>query len=295
MKKLVVGLGEILWDILPDGNKNLGGAPANFAFHVSQFGLDSLAVSAIGNDALAVETQNALNEKKLHCIMQKVDYPTGQVLVTLDKEGVPSYNIKENVAWDNIQFTPEIEEIAHNCQAVCFGSLAQRSDVSRNTIKKFIEATPDDCMRIFDINLRQSFYTKEIIQQSMDMCNVLKINDEELVTIGRIFEYPGLDAEHKCWHLLEKYNLDTLILTCGVNGSYVFTKGKSSFLSTPMVDVVDTVGAGDSFTGSFCAAHLKGMSVEDAHKLAVDVSAFVCTKNGAMPALPSSFTDLLAS
>ncbi len=286
---MVVGLGEILWDVLPDGRKNLGGAPSNFAFHAGQFGPEAVAVSAIGTDALAEETCRALDGKGLRYEMQRVPYPTGTVLVTLDSEGVPAYDIKENVAWDNMEFTPKMEDMALNCRAVCFGSLAQRSEVSRETIRKFVKATPEDCMRIFDINLRQSFYTKEIIRQSLGMCNVLKINDEELVTIGRLFGYPGLDAEHKCWLLLEKYGLDTLILTCGVNGSYVFTKGKTSFISTPKVDVVDTVGAGDSFTGSFCAARLKGMSVEDAHRLAVEVSAFVCTRNGAMPPLPETF------
>ena len=223
--------------------------------------------------------------------MPRLDYPTGTVQVTLDKSGVPAYDIKEGVAWDNIPFTPEIEEIAHNCRAVCFGSLAQRSKVSRETIRKFVKATPKNCMRIFDINLRQSFYTKEVIQESLRLCNVLKINDEELVTIGRMFGYPGLDMSNKCWLLLGKYNLDVLVLTCGINGSYVFTRGEMSFQTTPKVKVADTVGAGDSFTGSFCAALINGMPIAEAHKLAVDVSAYVCTQNGAMPVLPVELTS----
>ena len=290
MKNIVVGLGEALWDVLPDGRK-LGGAPANFAYHAGQFGLDTLAVSALGKDSLGDETCKELEKKGLRHVMPRLDYPTGTVQVTLDKSGVPAYDIKEGVAWDNIPFTPEIEEIAHNCRAVCFGSLAQRNKVSRETIRKFVKATPKDCMRIFDINLRQSFYTKEVIQESLRLCNVLKINDEELVTIGRMFGYPGLDMSNKCWLLLGKYNLDVLVLTCGINGSYVFTRGEMSFQTTPKVKVADTVGAGDSFTGSFCAALINGMPIAEAHKLAVDVSAYVCTQNGAMPVLPVELTS----
>lgn len=290
MKNIVVGLGEALWDVLPDGRK-LGGAPANFAYHAGQFGIDTLAVSALGKDSLGDETCKELEKKGLRHVMPRLDYPTGTVQVTLDKSGVPAYDIKEGVAWDNIPFTPEIEEIAHNCRAVCFGSLAQRNKVSRETIRKFVKATPKNCMRIFDINLRQSFYTKEVIQESLRLCNVLKINDEELVTIGRMFGYPGLDMSNKCWLLLGKYNLDVLVLTCGINGSYVFTRGEMSFQTTPKVKVADTVGAGDSFTGSFCAALISGMPIAEAHKLAVDVSAYVCTQNGAMPVLPVELTS----
>lgn len=159
MKQYVVGLGETLWDVLPEGKK-LGGAPANFAYHVGQFGLDSLAVSALGQDKLGDETIEALESKRLGYVMPRVPYPTGTVQVSLDDAGVPTYEIKENVAWDNIPFTSEIEEVAHGCRAVCFGSLAQRNIVSRSTIRKFLEATPKDCLRIFDINLRQNFYTK---------------------------------------------------------------------------------------------------------------------------------------
>jgi fructokinase len=219
-------------------------------------------------------------------MMPRVPYPTGTVQVQLDEQGIPTYDIRENVAWDNIPFTPEIEEIAHNCRAVCFGSLAQRNIVSRENIHRFLDATPQDCVKIFDINLRQNFYSKEVIQESMRRCNILKINDEELVIIGRMFGYPGLDIENKCWLILGKYDLDMLVLTCGTNGSYVFTPGQMSFQETPKVEVADTVGAGDSFTGSFCAAILSGKPVAEAHKLAVEVSAFVCTQNGAMPTLP---------
>ena len=284
-KRFIVGLGEALWDVLPEGKK-LGGAPANFAYHAGQFGLNTLAISALGEDKLAEETLDALKEHQLNSLMPRVPYPTGTVQVQLDEQGIPTYDIKENVAWDNIPFTSEIEEVARNCRAVCFGSLAQRNVVSRENIQRFLDVTPKDCVKIFDINLRQNFYTKEIIQESMRRCNILKINDEELVLIGRMFGYPGLDIENKCWLILGKYDLDMLVLTCGTNGSYVFTPGQMSFQETPKVEVADTVGAGDSFTGSFCAAILSGKPVSEAHKLAVEVSAFVCTQNGAMPVLP---------
>ena len=287
-KRYVVGLGEVLWDVLPEGKK-LGGAPANFAYHAGQFlGSDNtIAISALGEDQLADETIEALREHNLNDLLPRVPYPTGTVQVSLAEGGIPTYDIKENVAWDNIPFDDDIAAIARNCRAVCFGSLAQRNIVSRTTIQKFLDATPDNCLKIFDINLRQQFYTKEIIQESIRRCNILKINDEELVLIGRMFGYPGLDIENKCWLILGKYNLDMLVLTCGTNGSYVFTPGNVSFQETPKVTVADTVGAGDSFTGSFVGSILSGKSVAEAHHTAVRVSAFVCTQNGAMPEVPA--------
>ena len=283
-KRYVVGLGEVLWDVLPEGKK-LGGAPANFAYHAGQFlGMDNtIAVSALGEDKLADETIEALREHGLNDLLPRVPYPTGTVQVQLDEQGIPTYDIKENVAWDNIPFDDDIAQIARNCRAVCFGSLAQRNVVSRTTIQKFLDATPHDCLKIFDINLRQQFYTQEILRESFQRCNILKINDEELVLIGRMFGYPGLDIENKCWLILGKYNLDMLVLTCGTNGSYVFTSGHVSFQETPKVKVADTVGAGDSFTGSFVGSILNGKSVPEAHRTAVQVSAYVCTQNGAMP------------
>ena len=283
---IVVGIGEVLWDVLPEGKK-IGGAPANFAYHVSQFGLDGRTVSAVGEDKLGTEILENFYEKKLYSMIERVPYPTGTVQVELDAEGIPCYDIKEGVAWDNIPYTSALEGLAKQTSAVCFGSLAQRSVVSRETINKFLDAMPEgNTLKVFDINLRQGFYTKEILCNSFKRCNVLKINDEELVTVSRMFGYPGIDLQDKCWILLAKYNLKMLILTCGVNGSYVFTPGNVSFVETPKVEVADTVGAGDSFTATFVAALLKGMSITEAHRLAVEVSAFVCTQNGAMPVIP---------
>ncbi len=294
MNNIIVGMGEALWDVLPEGKK-IGGAPANFAYHVSQFGFDSRVVSAVGNDDLGDEILKVFKEKQLKHQLQTVNYPTGTVQVTLDDNGIPCYDIKEGVAWDNIPFTDDLKRLALSTRAVCFGSLAQRNEVSRISINRFLDTMPDGegQLKIFDINLRQGFFTKDIIRDSCQRCNVLKINDEELVAISRLFGYPGIDLQDKCWILLAKYNLKMLILTCGTNGSYVFTPGVVSFQETPKVPVADTVGAGDSFTATFTAALLKGKSVPEAHKLAVEVSAYVCTQSGAMPELPQVLKDKL--
>lgn len=287
MKDIIVGMGEALWDVLPEGKK-IGGAPANFAYHISQFGLEGCAVSAIGDDALGEELLDNLKQKEVNYLIEKVPYPTGTVQVEIDQAGIPQYEIKENVAWDNIPYTERLEALAKRTRTVCFGSLAQRNVVSRNTINRFLDAIPQDNepLIVFDVNLRQGFYNKDILCSSMERCNILKINDEELVTVSRLFGYPGIDLQDKCWILLGKYNLKMLILTCGVNGSYVFTPGNVSFQETPKVEVADTVGAGDSFTASFIATLLKGASVAEAHRKAVQVSAYVCTQKGAMPTIP---------
>lgn len=291
MNEIVVGMGEALWDILPEGKK-IGGAPANFAYHVSQFGLPSCVVSAIGDDALGKEIIENFTSKGLDQLIAEVPYPTGTVQVEIDQTGIPLYNIKENVAWDNIPYTEHLDALAKRTKAVCFGSLAQRNVVSRETINHFLDTMPkdDDSLIVFDVNLRQGFYNKEILCKSMQNCNILKINDEELITVSRMFGYPGIDLQDKCWILLGKYNLKILILTCGINGSYVFTPGNVSFQPTPKVEVADTVGAGDSFTAAFIASILKGKSVTEAHTIAVKTSAFVCTQKGAMPILPPEYT-----
>ena len=291
MNEIVVGMGEALWDVLPEGKK-IGGAPANFAYHVSQFGLPSCVVSAIGDDALGKEIIENFTSKGLDQLIAEVPYPTGTVQVEIDQTGIPLYDIKENVAWDNIPYTEHLDALAKRTKAVCFGSLAQRNVVSRETINHFLDTMPkdDDSLIVFDVNLRQGFYNKEILCKSMQNCNILKINDEELITVSRMFGYPGIDLQEKCWILLGKYNLKMLILTCGINGSYVFTPGNVSFQPTPKVEVADTVGAGDSFTAAFIASILKGKSVTEAHSIAVKTSAFVCTQKGAMPILPPEYT-----
>ena len=294
MNDVIVGMGEVLWDMLPEGKK-IGGAPANFAYHVSQYGFDGCVVSAVGDDKLGNEILESFNNRRLNYLIQRVPYPTGTVQIELDEAGIPCYEIKENVAWDNIPFTVDLEKLAKKTRAVCFGSLAQRNTVSRETINRFLDVMSDAAgqYRVFDVNLRQGFYDKEILCNSMKRCNILKINDEELIAVSRMFEYPGINLEDKCRALLSEYGLEILILTCGVNGSYVFTRENVSFVNTPKIEVADTVGAGDSFSATFISAILKGKSIREAHELAVEVSAYVCTQNGAMPELPISIKSRL--
>lgn len=294
--KYVVGIGEALFDCLPEGRK-LGGAPANFAYHVSQFGLDGCAISAIGDDELGEEIVETFERVNLNHILPKVEQPTGTVKVTLDSKGVPQYDICLGVAWDNIPLTAEMLDVARQTEAICFGSLAQRSEVSRRTIHAFLDAAPQDALRVFDINLRQSWFTAEVIAESLNRANVLKINDEELDVVATMLlgvpTVPGKliaeDADKTravCRDLIAKYDLRMLILTCGAIGSYVFTADSESYVQTPKVKVADTIGAGDSFTATFVAQILLGKSIRQAHEKAVAVSAFVCTQNGAMPVLP---------
>ena len=289
-KEIVVGMGELLFDVFPTGKK-IGGAPVNFAYHVSQLGVESLAISAIGKDELGDEIIDILNEKEINYIVPQVVEPTGTVQVTLNENGVPSYEICEGVAWDNIPASNEIKEAAKRCKAFCFGSLAQRSEKSRNAIQLFLDSMPegDETLRIFDINLRQTFYSREVIESSLVKSNVLKINDEEFVTVAKLLEFDSSDFETGCRYLMNRYALKITILTCGADGSYIFWGDEGrSFLSTPKVDVVDTVGAGDSFTAAFVASLIKGDDIVSAHHKAVEIAAFVCTQSGAMPVLPSN-------
>ena len=289
-KPIVVGMGEALWDVLPDGKK-IGGAPANFAFHAGQAGMDSRVVSAVGNDALGEEALATLEGKGLNIeAVARVDFPTGVVNVSLGEQGIPQYDICEGVAWDNIPFTPALANLASQAQAVCWGSLAQRNEVSRKTIFSFLDAMPSDeeRLKVFDINLRQQFYTLEIIEASCRRANVLKINDEELVLVSEMLRLGAGSPEVLCRSLMERYGLSILVLTCGTNGSYVFTPVETSYRVTPKVQVADTVGAGDSFTATLVGELLRKTPVGVAHEHAVEVAAYVCTQQGAMAEWPDS-------
>ena len=277
----IIGIGEILWDMLPQG-KQLGGAPANFAYHVCRLGGDGWAVSAIADDMLGNEIKSVLGKKNLNTCLCEVSAPTGTVAVTLDGAGVPSYEITENVAWDMVPYSPEIEALAKSAEAVCFGTLAQRADVSRNTIMKFLDSVPQNCLKVYDINLRQHYYSEEIIRKSLEISDILKINDEELVIVADLFSLSG-DQEEICRSLIDKFSLRLVILTKGSKGSDVVTRDGMHGIVPLDVDVVDTVGAGDAFTAAFVVSYLKGDSIEEAHKLSGEVSSYVCTKSGAMP------------
>lgn len=283
MEHFIAGIGDILWDCFPEGRK-IGGAPANFAYYMKQFGFESLMISAVGEDELGAEIHETLDRIGLDHLLQTVDYPTGTVMIELDENGIPSYRIIENVSYDNISYTEQIDQIAKKCTVLCFGTLAQRNSVSRDSIRRFLQAMPqtDETYKVFDINLRQNFYDKEIVAESLRLCNVFKVNDEELAVVKDMFGYSGDDDQEVCRQILSDWDLKYLILTCGTSGSYVYADGEESFLPTPEVEVADTVGAGDSFIGTFMALILKGATVKEAHKLAVAVSAYVCTQYGGM-------------
>ena len=211
-KSHIVGIGEALWDVLPEGKK-IGGAPANFAFHMSQFGYDAIAVSAVGDDDNGRELRDTLQSRGMKYLLPELDRPTGTVNVTLDAAGIPQYVITENVAWDHIPFTDQATEIARHTACICFGSLAQRSPASRESIDRFIGLMPADSLRIFDINLRQRYYDKEIIESSLRKCDILKINDEETLTVAALFGFAP-DPESVCRRLKDDYSLRAVILTC---------------------------------------------------------------------------------
>lgn len=280
MKKVIVGIGEILWDMLPSG-KALGGAPANFAYHAGRLGAEGWAVSAVGDDALGHEIMDLVSEKQLHTLIAVTDKPTGTVQVELDAAGVPSYNIMEDVAWDNIPFTAQMEDLAKRADAVCFGSLVQRM-ASRDSVLRFVKAMRADALKVFDINLRQHYYSKEVIEESLRLSDILKINDEEIRTVSDMFGL-GADDAAACRALISAYGLKLVILTKGAAGSEVITPDEVIPQSVGHVDVVDTVGAGDAFTAAFTVAYLRGDSLSDAQRLATETASYVCSRKGAMP------------
>ena len=279
-KKVIVGIGEILWDMLPTG-KALGGAPANFAYHAKRLGEDGWAVRAIGNDALGREIMEIVMEKGLRNLISVTSRPTGTVQVSLDAKGVPSYTIMEDVAWDNIPFTPQMAALASRADAVCFGSLVQRGN-SRDSVLRFLRAMRPKALRVFDINLRQHYYSKEVIDESLQLSDILKINDEEIRIVAELFGLGGDDTA-ACRALIERYGLKLVILTRGADGSEVITADEAIPQAVGQVEVVDTVGAGDSFTAAFVVAYLRGDSLADAQRLANETAAYVCSCKGAMP------------
>lgn len=294
MNTLFTGMGEALWDLFPHG-KQIGGAPANFAFHANRLGFDAVAVSAVGNDAAGDEIIETFDRKQLKHLLARVDFPTGTVEVELDAQGIPRYDIRRNAAWDNIPQSEALDRLAAHTQVFCFGTLAQRHTVSRATIRRFLEHMPDGegRLKVFDANLRQRFYDRATVADSIKRCNILKVNDEELPVIASMLDIGDLPPEQICRKIRDRYGLHSLILTCGALCSHIFTPAEHSQLPTPEVAVADTVGAGDSFTASYCAATVAGQNVHEAHRLAVDISAWVCTQHGAMPEIPDSLRNRL--
>lgn len=280
MKKTIVGIGEILWDMLPSG-KALGGAPANFAYHAGRLGEEGWAVSAVGDDALGREILELVASKGLHSMIAVTDKPTGTVQVELDDRGVPAYSIMGDVAWDNIPFTPEMEELAKRADAVCFGSLVQRMN-SRSSVMRFIRAMRPDALKVFDINLRQHYYSCEVIEESLVLADILKINDEEIRIVAGMLGLSD-DAVTACRELIGSFGLRLVILTKGPEGSEVITADKVIPQGVDDVEIVDTVGAGDSFTAAFTVAYLRGDTLAEAQRLASATASYVCSRKGAMP------------
>ena len=234
-----------------------------------------------------------LGLRLLNLQLEKVDYPTGTVIVKLSGKGVPEYEIIKDVAWDYLSLTPDSYHLASVTDAVCFGSLAQRNDVSRRVITDFVKLVPAKALKIFDINLRQNFYSRELIEDSLKLANVLKINDDELKLITGLFGWTETNDEELCRKLLDTFGLKLIALTCGTNGSHLYTENEQSSLSTPIVEVKDTIGAGDSFTAGMAMGLLTNKSLKESHSIAVELSAYVCTHDGAMPEHPSYFKQLL--
>jgi fructokinase len=286
-KPILAGIGELLWDVLPSG-KQFGGAPCNFAFHAMQAGCDSYVISAIGRDELGSELKKVICDLELSDkYVQVNEFPTSTVTVKLDENGHPDYTIHENVAWDHIRFNKDMERIAKELDAVCFGSLAQRDPESENSIKSFIKATKPDCLKVFDINLRQNYYSKEIIIDSLNLSDVLKLNEDELPVVTG---YLGLNGstESQLDEVLSHFNLKYIVYTTGSLGSIIKSPEESSYAEVPKVLVADTVGAGDSFTAIFITGILKGIPLSVTHRKATEIAAYVCTQKGATPKLTTS-------
>ena len=285
-KFTVLGMGEVLWDLLPDG-KILGGAPVNFAYHAMQLGAVGVAISSVGDDELGREIMDSVNSKGIKNCIAVNEYPTSTVGVTL-KDGKPEYTIYEGVAWDFMELIPEAIEILKQADAVCFGTLAQRSQVSHDAIMEALKLVPEQCLKVYDINLRQKYYIKELISESLSIANVFKINDDEVELFKQLFGLEGSETE-VCRKIKETYSLEYLALTKGEKGSYLFHEDEVSFRPTPLVEVEDTIGAGDSFTSAMVMGILNKLPLKEIHQKAVEISAFVCTQKGATPVLATQF------
>lgn len=281
MTPYVVGLGEVLWDLLPAG-RQLGGAPANFAWHVHALGLPSAVVSAVGADEPGDAIRQRLSAWGIDTryLQTVADLPTGTVSVTLDALGMPRYVIHENVAWDHIVWQPELEALAVQTCAVCFGTLGQRHPVSRETIQRFLACVPEACLRVCDVNLRQSYYDRELLRASLAAAQVLKLNHEELPVIADALGMTET-GEDLLKALRAQFSLHLVALTRGERGSLLLTADQVSEHPGFSVPVVDTVGAGDAFTAVLVAGLLQGRPLDVINEQANRRAAQVCTHAGA--------------
>jgi len=286
-KLTVVGLGEVLWDMLP-GGKQLGGASANFAYHAQMLGARAWLVSRVGNDLLGREILERLQAMQLLSEGVTVDAsaPTGTVDVELNRDGQPKFIIRENVAWDYIPASDFARAMVARADAICFGSLAQRNETSRTAIRSLVGSARPDILKIFDINLRQNFFSQEIIQASLELANILKINDEELQVLARLFGLTG-GPEEQIVELAQRFDLRLVALTCGARGSLFYSQGCYSKVEGLRASVVDTVGAGDAFTAMLALGLLAGWDLDRINRCANEVAAYVVSQPGATPRLPA--------
>lgn len=279
----IAGIGEVLWDAFPEGER-LGGATANVACHCAALGADALLVSCIGQDGRGHRARTFLEDHGVDVSALAVtpDHETGVVLVTVDAHGKPEYEIREGVAWDYIPWNPCLAETAHSLDAVCFGSLCQRNAASRDTIARFLAATRGDCLRVFDINLRQTYYSGEVIQDSLRRANALKLNDEELPYLAELANLQG-SQEDILHGIRQQYDLRIVALTRGAEGSTMVTAEATSHRPAPRVEVVNTVGAGDAFTAAMILGLLERAPLDEINNRATQRAAYVCTQPGAVP------------
>ena len=284
-KLVVVGIGELLWDLFPEG-KRLGGAPMNFCYHCQQLGAESYPVSSVGVDELGVEIRDVLALKQVpdQFVAEDTVHPTGTVKVMLDEKGKPSYEICEHVAWDYIPLSESTQLLALKVDAVCFGSLAQRNGVSRKTVPAFLLAMRRDSLKIFDVNLRQDFYSLEIIKESLELCNVLKLSDEELPVLASMFDIGG-SVQEQLAAFREIFDLRLIAYTRGADGSLLVAIDEISEHPGCPCEVVNSVGAGDSFTASLCIGLLNERPLNEINEYANRVATFVCSQDGATPLL----------
>jgi|SRR5690348_2917720 len=280
----IVGLGEVLWDMLPAG-KQLGGAPANFAYMCGLLGHGAIIASATGADALGSELQNRLAELNLDTSFVQVNegHPTGIVNVVLDHAGQPEYEIEQNVAWDFLAWTPQWQQLAPRSDVICFGTLAQRSAASRTTIQSFLRASRPDAVRIFDVNLRQHFFSADVLAESLRLANVAKLNDSELPVVTHHLGLPASDQKSAAERLRQTFGLDLVCVTRGSRGSLLVREGESDEHSGFAVPVRDLVGAGDAFTAALAHHLLRGSSLAVMNEAANRMGAWVASQPGGTP------------
>lgn len=283
---VVAGIGEVLWDVL-GGNETLGGAPVNFAYHAGQLGTAALAISSIGDDARGQRAINTLMENGVvtdHITV--IDgVPTGYVQASVDTEGIARYVFPDDVAWDQIRIASTTMSLASHLDALCFGSLAQRAEQSREAIHGFLKSLAPGVLKIFDLNIRQSYYSTEIIRDSLEQADILKLNDEEIALLAQLEDLKG-SVDDQLRLLVARYRLALAVLTRGGNGSLLVSSTATSNHPGYQAEVVDTIGAGDSFTAVTAVGMLKGYSLDSINEHANRVAAHVCSCRGAMVPLP---------